>query len=115
MIVPFFFLIWLVGIFDAFKVSFDEVKKEPWLKRITYARNRVRLQGWRNTVFRRAKIMLSLSLLLVLAVFVGSNFLPASYYEASARQISAKLSERRMVIVPQMIDRFLEENSFTRE
>lgn len=115
MIVPFFFLIWLVGIFDAFKVSFDEVKKESWLRRISYARNRVRLQGWRNTVFKRAKILVSLSLLLVLAVLAGSNFLPANYYEASARQISAKLSEREMVIVPQMIDRFLEENSLTRE
>ncbi|MEJ2314095.1 MAG: hypothetical protein P8Y85_04825 [Nitrospirota bacterium] len=110
MMMPLLFLVWLVGVFDAFKVSFDEVKKEPWLKRISYARHRVRLKGWRNTVFRRARTTVTLSLFLVLAVLAGSHFLPESYYESFARQISAKLSGRQMVIVPRMIDRCLEGN-----
>ncbi|MGD8351418.1 MAG: hypothetical protein PVG55_00330 [Nitrospirota bacterium] len=110
-IVPFFALIWLVGIIDAFKVSSDEVKKESWLKRASYARNRVRLKGWRNTVFRRARITVPLFLLLVLAIFAGYRFLHAGYYESFARQIGAELSAREMVIVPRVIERFLEGNS----
>jgi hypothetical protein len=108
---PLFALIWLVGIIDAFKVSSDEVKKESWLKRASYARNRVRLKGWRNTVFRRARITVPLFLLLVLAIFAGYRFLPAGYYESFARQMGAELSAREMVIVPRVIERFLEGNS----
>jgi hypothetical protein len=111
MAMPFLVLIWLVGIIDALKVSTDEVKKESWLKRLSYARNRIRLQGWGNTVFKRARIMLPLVLLLSLAVYGGSRFLPADYYESYARKISAKLSAREMVIVPRMINGFLEKYS----
>ncbi len=108
MAMPFLMLIWLVGIFDALQVSTDEVKKEPLLKRLSYARNRVRLQGWGNTVFKRVKIMVPLILLLALAVYGGMRLLPAEYYEEYARKISAKLSARQMVVVPRMIDGFLE-------
>jgi hypothetical protein len=108
---PLLALVWLMSVFDAFKVSFDEVKKEPWLKRISYARNRVRLKGWRNTVFRRAVITVSLLLILVLAIYAGSLFLPSGYYDSAVRQISAELSDREMVVVPQMIERLLREKA----
>lgn len=108
MALPFLVLIWLVGIFDALQVSTDEVKKEPLLKRLSYARNRVRLQGWGNTVFKRVKVMVPMILLLALAVYAGYRFLPADSYESYARKLSAKLSARQMVVVPRLIDGFLE-------
>ncbi len=112
MVMPFLVLIWLVGVFDAFRVSCDDVKKESWLKRISYAINRVRLQGWGNTVLRQAKMTVPLLLLLVIAIYAGARYFPADYYEKSARLISAKLSGREMVIVPRMINRFLEKISW---
>lgn len=113
MIMPFLVLIWLVSVFDAFKVSCDDVKKESWLKRVSYAINRVRIKGWGNTVLKQAQMTALLLLLLVIAIYAGSRYIPADYYEKSARHISETLSGREMVIVPRIINRALEKISLS--
>jgi hypothetical protein len=108
---PLLALVWIVSFYDALVVSLDEVKKEPWLKRLSYARNRVRLKGWGDTVLKRAKLTVPLLVLLVFAVYAGSYFIHADDYRTYARRIGSALSERGMAVVPGMIDRILKEYS----
>jgi TM2 domain-containing membrane protein YozV len=103
-LIPF---IWLVGSYDALKVSNDDLLKEPLWERLKAANNRRRTQGWIRGVFPHIKSTLALVLFLaVLSLVIGRSF-PASYYQDNLTHARARLQEQGMTIVPELINRLL--------
>jgi TM2 domain-containing membrane protein YozV len=103
-LIPF---VWLVGSYDALKVSNDDLLKEPLWERLKAANNRRRTQGWIRGVFPHIKSTLALVLFLaVLALVIGRSF-PASYYQDYLAHARARLQEQGMTIVPELINRML--------
>jgi len=107
-------LIWLFGSFDALKVSLDDIKKESFFDRISYANNRRRTQGWVQGVFPHIKSTIALGLFLVLLVTVLGRSFPANYYRNHLTQARARLQEQGMTIVPEIIGRVLSLTASTR-
>ena len=100
-------LIWLFGSFDALKVSLDDIKKESFFDRISYANNRRRSQGWVKGVFPHIKSTIALGLFLILLVIVVGRSFPAKYYCDQLTQARSRLQEKGMTIVPEIIGRVL--------
>ena len=106
---PLTFLIWLLSSFDALKVSLDDTKKEPVLKRLEYANNRRRMYGWGRGVFPYGKQTLVLGLSLALCLAVAYYQFPRDYYVARLQSLQVQLSQQHMVLIPRLIDRFLQD------
>ena len=100
--------VWPLSAFDALKISLDETKKEPLLKRIEYANNRRRMRGWAEGVFPHAKLTFLLGLFLVICMTVSYYYFPREYYVAQLQSIQGRLSQENMVIIPRLIDRFFQ-------
>ncbi len=103
-LIPF---IWLIGCFDALKVSLDATKKESLIKRFRYANNRRRLQGWRRGIFPNIKLTVMLCFFLVFCLVLSYFCFSKEFYTAQLRNIQTRLYGKEMVIVPYMIDRLL--------
>jgi TM2 domain-containing membrane protein YozV len=103
-LIPF---IWLFGSFDALKVSLDDIKKESFFDRITYANNRRRTQGWVQGVFPHIKSTIALGLFLIFLVIVIDRSFPRNYYCDQLTYAQARLQEQGMTIVPELIGRVL--------
>jgi hypothetical protein len=102
-------LAWLFSIFDALRVSLEDVKKEPVRKRFQYALNRIRMYGFIRGVLPQIKLTLVLSLLLTL-VFSGSLlFFPRDYYAHSLKNLQVRLAQKEMVFIPKLIGKVLDE------
>jgi hypothetical protein len=105
-LIPF---IWIIGSFDALRVSTDELKKEPLLNRIKYANNRRRNQGWVRGVFPRIKstilLVLFLTLLIVIAYYY---YFPKNFYSSQVTAVQVYLRNLGMTFVPDLIDRLRE-------
>ncbi len=100
-------LIWIFGSYDAFKVSLDDLKKEPFLDRIKYANNRRRTQGWVRGVFPHFKSTIILCLILVVLTVIIYFTFPESYYRNQLTYVQALLKKQGMTMVPELIDRVL--------
>jgi TM2 domain-containing membrane protein YozV len=101
-------LVWPLSAFDALKISLDDTKKEPLLKRIEYANNRRRMRGWTEGVFPHAKLTLLLGLFLAICVTVSYYYFPREYYFAQLQSIQVRLSQENMVLIPRLIDRLFQ-------
>jgi len=104
---PVLFVVWIISVYDALKVSNDELKKESWWKRMKYARNRVRLQGFDNTLLPQLKLTGLLSLILVISLIVGYFFFPKDFAHDHLSSIRSNLATEKMVIIPHLIDRII--------
>lgn len=104
---PVLFVVWLVSVYDALKVSNDELKKESWWNRMKYARNRVRLQGFDNTILPQLKLTGILSLILAISLVAGYFFFPRDFAQEHLGSIRSKLASEKMVIIPRVIDRII--------
>lgn len=100
-------LLWPLNCFDALKISLDETKKEPVLKRLEYANNRRRMFGWGRGVFPCFKQTLVFALFLILCSTFAYYFFPQDYYVALLQRLQVELSQQHMVLIPQLIDRLL--------
>jgi TM2 domain-containing membrane protein YozV len=105
--IPAVLLIWPLSGFDALKVSRDEMKKEPLLKRLECANNRRRIFGWGHEVVPFFKRTAVLAVVLVLFSTVAYYYGPRDYYFARLQQLQIHLSHQHMVLIPQLIDRLL--------
>jgi TM2 domain-containing membrane protein YozV len=103
-LIPF---IWIFGSFDALKVSLDDIKKESFLDRISYANNRRRMRGWMKGVFPHIKLTIALFFLLILLVIVLGRSFPMNYYSDKLTQARARFESQGMTIVPELIGRLL--------
>lgn len=102
---PLVLLMWLLSIYDALKVCLNPFKKGPLRKRIIYAINRVRINGW---VIPRAKLTLMLGLFLVLSLTLCYYYLPQKYYTHMLQTLQVRLSQENMVLIPHFIHQFLQ-------
>jgi len=105
--IPVLLIVWIIGVYDALMVSNDELKKESWWNRMKYARNRVRLQGFNNTILPQMKLTAILSLVLVVSLIIGYYFFPRDYARENVSSIRSKLAAEKMVIIPHLIDRII--------
>jgi len=104
---PFIPFIWLFGSFDALKVSLDDIKKESFFDRITYANNRRRTQGWVRGVYPHIKTTIFLVLFLTFLVIVIDTAPLRNYYCNQLAYAQARLHELGMTIMPEIISRVL--------
>jgi TM2 domain-containing membrane protein YozV len=95
--------LWLIGSFDALKVSLDEIKKESFVDRIKYANNRRRTQGWMRGVYPHIKLTVFLVLFLIFFARLSYHSFPKNYYSGQIAVVQVRLQELGMTIVPEMI------------
>jgi TM2 domain-containing membrane protein YozV len=96
---------WIIGGFDALKVSLDDLKKEPLLDRLKAANNRRRNQGWVRGVFPQIKWTILLVLFLVLLVTVlYYYYFPKNYYVEELARLQSYLEKQGMTLVPGLIE-----------
>jgi TM2 domain-containing membrane protein YozV len=102
-------LVWIIGSFDALRVSMDELKKERFIDRLKYANNRRRNQGWVRGVFPRIKLIIFLSLVcILLAVVVHHYCFPKKFYSNQIAAAQEHLRKLGMTLVPDLIDHLRE-------
>ena len=107
LIVPLAPLLWTLGAYDAFKVSHDDLLKEPLWERIKAAYYRGRTQGLVRGVFPQIKGTLMLVLVLAFFLIVVHYWFPVGFYAKLLSSVQAPLRDRGMTIVPELIDKLL--------
>jgi TM2 domain-containing membrane protein YozV len=100
--------LWILGVFDAWKVGQDDIKKEPLLERLKAANNRRRAYGWVHGVFPQLKRTLFLALfLIVLATITVRFYFPWNSYRQYLDEALNWSSNQGMMLVPELIRRFI--------
>jgi hypothetical protein len=103
---PLILMMWLFSIFDAAKVTINDIKKEHLLKRIKYAinkfRHRIQLYGWKNAVISYIKRTIRISLFLILFV-ISYHFFPTNYYIHQLQNLGNHMSQKEMTVIPNLI------------
>lgn len=103
---PFIFMIWIVNIFDAAKVSLDNTKKEPLLIRMKHAtnrfRNNIQLYGKKNTVLPIIK-RITLIILLIIFCVISYHSVPKKFYMQQLQNLGNRMLEKEMTIIPGII------------
>ena len=110
--VPVFILTWIVGIYDAGKVSLDPDKREPLWNRMKYAVNRLRMKGWARGVLPQMEVILMLVLFLTFFLTYSYYYFPKKFYTDRLESLQKTLSDQGMVLLPNVIDRSLHLVSF---
>jgi hypothetical protein len=105
---PIVLLVWLFSIFDAFKVALDDIKKEPIRERIRYTVNRIRMQGLVRGTMPYMKLTLVLTICLLVSLTISYFFFPQRYYVTFLRNVQSQMSQREMVLIPELATRLLE-------
>jgi TM2 domain-containing membrane protein YozV len=100
-------VIWIFGSFDAFKVSIDDLKKEPFLDRIKYANNRFRMQGFVRGVIPHIRSTIFLLLLLVFLFIISSYAVNRHFYIDQLAEARTWLQKQGMMIMPALIGRLI--------
>ena len=104
---PFFFLMWIVNILDAAKVSIDHTKKVSLPRRIKYAIKRfrydVQIYGRKNAVLSRLK---RTTLVIILLIICGTayHFVPKKFYMQQLQHLGNRMSEKEMTVIPIIIN-----------
>lgn len=101
-------LVWTLSAYDAFKVSHDDLLKEPLWERLKAAYYRGRTQGWVRGVFPQIKGTFLLVLFLTFFVIVVYYWFPTGFYAKLLASIQTLLRDRGMTIVPELIGKLLE-------
>jgi hypothetical protein len=103
---PFIFMIWIVNIFDAAKVSLDNTKKDPLLIRMKHAtnrfRNNIQVYGKKNTVLPIIKRITLIILLMIFCVISYHSF-PKKFYMQQLQNLGNQMLEKEMTIIPGII------------
>jgi TM2 domain-containing membrane protein YozV len=107
-VAPIFPPLWALSVLDAFKVSGDELKKEPLLERIKAAYYRGRSQGWVRGVFPHFRLTFLLTLLLVFFTIVIRYSFAKGFYTEGLMHIRSYLSSQGMTIIPELISNILD-------
>jgi hypothetical protein len=107
LIAPVVPLLWTFSAYDALKVSRDEFLKEPLWERIKAAYYRGRTQGWVRGVFPQIKGTFLLVLFLTFFVVVVHNWFPTGFYARQLSSAHARLQNRGMIIMPELIGKLL--------
>jgi len=105
---PLFNVMWVVSVYDAVKVSLDPVKKEPFGKRVEYAMNRFRMNGFSRSVLPTGKRILMLTLLLDFLLTLCYQYFPTKNYTDILQNLHSRLSQQGLVIVPHLLDQILQ-------
>jgi hypothetical protein len=106
--VPVFLLTWIIGIYDAGRVSLDPDKKERLWNRMKYAVNRLRMKGWARGVLPRLEVALMLILFLTFLFTYSYYYFPKKFYTDRLELLQTTLSEQGMVLIPNIIGRSLD-------
>jgi hypothetical protein len=105
-LLPFIFIIWILNVFDAAKVSINHTKKEPLPIRIKYAANRFRMHtqmyGWKNTLVPIIKRK-TLAVLLVFFCIITCPYVPKEFYMQQLHNLGNRMSEKQMTVLPAII------------
>jgi hypothetical protein len=104
---PVFLLTWIIGIYDAGRVSLDPDKKERLWNRMKYAVNRLRMKGWGRGVLPRLEMILMLVLFLTFFVAYSYYYFPKKFYTDRLESLQTTLSEQGMVLIPNVIGQAL--------
>ncbi len=107
-IAPFVPFLWLLSAYDAFRVSLDDLKKEPVWERIKAAYYRCRSQGLVRGVVPHIKLTLILVLFLALSAIVVKHSFAKGFYLDRLAQLRSYLSSQGMTIVPGFVSKILE-------
>lgn len=100
--------IWILGAFDAWKVTRDDIKKEPLLERLKAANNRRRDQGWVRGVFPQIKRTFLLGLFLtILVVVIARNYFPWNYYREFLTEAMRWSTKQGMALIPEFFGRVI--------
>jgi TM2 domain-containing membrane protein YozV len=103
-LIPF---VWMVGSFDALKISLDEWKKEPLWERLKAAYSLRRNQVWLRRVFRQIKRTLVLVLFLVFFLIVAYNYFPRGYYAGEVASARSWMQTQGMTLLPELLGKLL--------
>ena len=107
LITPLAPLLWIFSAYDAFKVSNDELLKEPLWERIKAAYYRGRTQGIVAGIIPQIKGTAILILVLACLMIVVHYWFPTGFYAGFLRSVQRLLAERGMTIVPSLIENAL--------
>jgi TM2 domain-containing membrane protein YozV len=107
-VAPALVIIWLIAIYDAAKVGWDPVKKEPLRKRFEYAINRIRIKGLARGLVPQIKVFLMLTLFLILSAVLSYYYFPVRDYAPVLQSLEKTSADRRMVLTPYLIDHLLQ-------
>jgi TM2 domain-containing membrane protein YozV len=100
-------LLWAFSVHDAFKVSRDDLLKEPLGERLKAAYYRGRTQGWVRGVFPQVKGTFLLVLFLAFFIIVVDYWFPKSFYVEQLTHLRSTLDHQGMTIVPELIGSIL--------
>jgi len=104
---PILVMVWLFGVYDAARVSMNNIKKEPLRKRIGYQINRCRhvaqVYGWKNVIFLIVWRLVIVILLLAFGAF-SYHHIPKRYYVQQLTDLSGKISQEGMTVLPTFIN-----------
>jgi len=96
--------LWVLGVFDAWKVVQDDIKKESLLERLKAANNRRRVYGWVRGVFPQIKRTLMLALFLIILIIITVRFyFPWNYYREDLMNALSWSSKQGMMLIPELI------------
>ena len=96
--------LWVLGVFDAWKVGQDDIKKEPLLERLKAANNRRRSQGWVRGVFPQIKRTLLLAISLIILIIITVRFyFPWNFYREYLMKALSWSSKQGMMLIPELI------------
>lgn len=105
--VPVFLFTWIIGMYDAGRVSLDPDKKERLWNRMKYAVNRLRMKGWARGVLPHLEVILMLVLFLTFFMTYSYYYFPKKFYTDRLESLQRTLSDEGMVLIPPLIDRSL--------
>jgi TM2 domain-containing membrane protein YozV len=101
-------LLWILSGFDAWKVSHDYIKKEPFFERLKAANNRRRTQGWVRGVIPQVKTTFLLAFFLtILVIIISRYYFPRNFYRGYLSEILSWSSKHGMVLIPELITRII--------
>jgi hypothetical protein len=103
-VIPF---LWLLGAYDALRVSLDDYRKEPLWERIKAANNRRRTKGLVKGVFPWLGRASVLALALTISVIVVTRNFPVRYYIEWLTFLRQELTKLGMIILPELITKLL--------
>jgi TM2 domain-containing membrane protein YozV len=104
LILPAMPFLWVFGVFDAWKVVQDDIKKEPLLERLKAANNRRRAYGWVRGVFPQIKRTLLLALFMIILIIITVRFyFPWNYYREDLMKALSWSSKQGMMLIPELV------------
>jgi len=104
---PILVTVWVFGVYDAARVSMNNIKKEPFWKRIKYQINRYRhiaqVYGWKNAIFL---IIWRFVIVILLLAFMAFSYhhIPKRFYVQQLTDLSGKMSQEGMTVLPTFIN-----------